>query len=147
MSGRIEALWTKRAKHGPMDPHERVKVMDAEGIDQTLIYPSLSLAMECTDAELVAANCRAYNNWVFDFCKTHPERLIPVAHIPVQDVEEGVVELRRTAKLGAKGEEILWLRGEWLRGARPVFSAEPTCAGVDAADRCRTTGRGPACDC
>jgi len=91
---------------GGFDPHERVKVMDAEGIDQTLIYPSLSLAMECTDAELVAANCRAYNNWVFDFCKTHPKRLIPVAHIPVQDVEEGVKELRRTAKLGAKAAMI-----------------------------------------
>ena len=89
---------------GGYDPDERIKVMDAEGIDQTLIYPSLGLLTEteCGDAELAAANCRAYNNWVFDFCKTNPTRLIPVSHIPTLDVEEGVKELRRTVKLGAK---------------------------------------------
>lgn len=85
-------------------PDERVKVMDAERIDKTLVYPSLGLLWEadCHDAELAAANCRAYNNWVFDFCKPHPDRLIPVTHIPTFDVGEGVRELRRTAKLGAK---------------------------------------------
>jgi len=101
--GRIE--WeAPELPRGGFDPNERVKVMDAEGIDQTLVYPSLGLVWEgeCRDGELAAANCRAYNNWIFDFCKTNPSRLIPVAHIPTLDVEEGVKELRRSAKLGAK---------------------------------------------
>ena len=89
---------------GGYDPHERVKVMDAEGLDKTLVYPSLGLLWEadCKDAELAAANCRAYNNWVFDFCKPYPDRLIPVTHIPTLDVAEAVKELRRTARLGTK---------------------------------------------
>ena len=104
--GRIK--WEDALLPGGYDPHARVKVMDEEGIDMSLVYPSLGLVWEadCTDAALAAANCRAYNNWVFDFCQPYPDRLIPVSHIPTLDVEEGVKELRRTAKLGAKAAMI-----------------------------------------
>ena len=100
--GRVK--WEDALLPGGYDPHERVKVMDHEGIDQTLVYPSLGLVWEadCIDSKLAAATCRAYNNWVFDFCQPYPSRLIPVVHIPTLDVEEGVKELRRCAKLGAK---------------------------------------------
>ena len=96
--------WEDALLPGGYDPHERVKVMDEEGIGKSMVYPSLGLVWEadCTDPALAAANCRAYNNWVFDFCKPYPDRLIPVTHIPTLDVEEGVKELRRTAKLGTK---------------------------------------------
>ncbi len=96
--GRVKWKNSLRPRGG-YDPNERVKVMDAEGIDQTLVYPSLGLIWEgdCRDAKFAAANCRAYNSWLLDFCKPHPERLIPVAHIPTLDVEEGVMELRRAA--------------------------------------------------
>lgn len=33
MSGRVEALWTKRAHRGPMDPMERVTVVAGKGIE------------------------------------------------------------------------------------------------------------------
>lgn len=33
MSGRIEALWTKRARRGVMDPAERVQAVEGEGIE------------------------------------------------------------------------------------------------------------------
>ena len=104
--GRIK--WEDALLPGGYDPHERVKVMDAERIHQTLVYPSLGLVWEadCRDPRLAAANCRAYNNWVFDFCRPYPDRLIPVAHIPTLDVEEGVTELRRCAKRGAKAAMI-----------------------------------------
>lgn len=100
--GRIK--WEDALLPGGYDPHERVKVMNEEGIDKTLLYPSLGLAWEadCKDPKLAAANCRAYNNWIFDFCRPYPERLIPVAHIPTLDVDEGLKEIKRTAKLGAK---------------------------------------------
>ena len=96
--------WKDAMLPGGHDPHERIKVMDAEEIDTTLVYPSLGLGWEndCDDPKLAAANCRAYNDWVFDFCRPYPNRLIPVAHIPTKDVQESVKELRRTAKLGAK---------------------------------------------
>ena len=100
--GRIK--WEDALLPGGYDPHERIKVMDAEGIDKTLVYPSLGLVWEadCKDAKLAAANCRAYNNWMFDFCRPYPGRLVPVAHIPTLDVGEGLKEIKRAAKLGAK---------------------------------------------
>lgn len=90
------------------DPHERVKVLDREGIDVSVLYNNwgLSWEEECHDPKLAAAYARVYNNWVIDFCKPYPNRLIPIAHIPLHDVEEGVKELRRAVKLGAKGAHI-----------------------------------------
>ena len=104
---------------GGFDPHERIKVMDADGVTQSLLYPSLGFGWEeqCTDPKLAAANCRAYNDWLFDFCKPYPDRLFAVPHIPTLDVEEGVKELRRTAKLGAKTALV---PGGCLPGKRPL---------------------------
>ena len=93
------------APPGSMDPHERVEVLDQEGIDVVLIYPTIGLRWEgdVTDPGLAAALCRAYNNWLVDFCKPYPDRLFAIAHIPILDVEDGITEMRRMAKLGARG--------------------------------------------
>ena len=100
--GRIS--WEDAMVPGGYISGERVKVMDAERIDVTMVYPSLGLMWEydCDDLKVAAANCRAYNNWVFDFCGGAPERLVPVAHIPMGDVDEAIKEMQRTAGLGAK---------------------------------------------
>ena len=102
---------------GAVDPHERIKMMDADGIDIAFLYPSLGIAweQECEDAELGAAYCRAYNNWLLDFCQPYPDRLKPVAHISLLDVDEAVKEARRVAKLGAKGV-FLFAHPPWLHG-------------------------------
>ena len=43
-----------------VDPHARIKWMDEQGIDTTILYPSLGLnwQSECEDAALAAAHCR-----------------------------------------------------------------------------------------
>ena len=102
---------------GAVDPHERIKVMDADSIDIAFLYPSLGIVweQECDDAEIAAAYCRAYNNWMFDFCAPYPDRLKPIAHISLLDVGEAVKEARRVAKLGAKGT-FLFAHPPWLHG-------------------------------
>ena len=40
------------------------------------------------------AYCWAYNRWLVDFCKDHPDQLFPVAHVSVREVEFGVAELQ-----------------------------------------------------
>ena len=52
---------------------------------------------------LAIALARAYNNWLVDFCKPYPDRLFPVAHIPLLNVEDAVTEMKRVARLGARG--------------------------------------------
>ncbi len=87
------------------DAAERVRWLDAEGIDKQLIYPTWGLFWEgdIEDPELAAAHCRAYNNWLWEVCSPYRDRLVPVAHISLRDVEEAVRELRRVVKLGMKG--------------------------------------------
>ena len=80
-------------------------MLDSEGIEATVLYPTMGLAWEaeCPDYKLAAAYCRVYNDWILDFCRPNPDRLIPIAHISVSDAEEGANELERTAKIGARG--------------------------------------------
>jgi uncharacterized protein len=89
---------------GGFDPRERLKVMDREGIDVAVLYPSLWLLYgDLTDPKLAAAACRAYSNWMADFCRQAPARLYGVAPMPLQDVDEAVREMRRVVKeLGYK---------------------------------------------
>ncbi len=85
------------------DPHARLVDMDAAGIDQVMIFPSTfvySPLIENPDAADIC--CRAYNNWVYDYCSVDTRRLFPCAVLPIQSVDYAIRELRRTAKLGFK---------------------------------------------
>ena len=90
---------------GSVDPHERVKHLDREGIDKTFVFPTLSLGSEseCRDPHLSAAYSRAYNRWVAEFCSPYPDRLFAAAHINLRTVDEAVKEIQRAAKDGMKG--------------------------------------------
>lgn len=113
--GKIDYKEAYDDQPGAWDPHARIKLMDKEGIDISIVYPSLGLCWEseCKDPELSAAYCRAYNNWLFDFCNPYPDRLIAAAHIPMRDVGEAVKELKRTVKLGSKAAMV----NSYLAGA------------------------------
>jgi predicted TIM-barrel fold metal-dependent hydrolase len=95
---------TAQTTPGEIDPDARVKQMDEEGIDIALLYPTIGLCWEgeCQDPELSAAYCRAYNNYLFDFCSRHPDRLIPIAHVALRDVNLAAAEVQRV-KGKAKG--------------------------------------------
>ncbi len=84
---------------GSWDPHARVKVLDEEGIDLSFLYPSFYLIYgDHDDPRLATAACRAYNNWMADFCRPYPKRLFGVAPMPIQDIDAAVVEMRRVVK-------------------------------------------------
>jgi predicted TIM-barrel fold metal-dependent hydrolase len=93
---RARSLTWDDVPRGGGDSKERIKIMDAEGIDVAVLYPSLWLLYgDLTDSKLAAAACRAYDNWMADFCRPYPDRLYAVAPMPLQDVEEAIVEMRR----------------------------------------------------
>ena len=78
--------------------------MDMEGIDKSILYPSLGLSWAggTKDPALAAAYCRVYNDWLVDFCSAHPDRLYPAITLPWTDVNEAVKELKRTAGVGPR---------------------------------------------
>ena len=93
---------------GACDPDARVELMDMEGIDKSILYPSLGLSWigGTKDPALAAAYCRVYNDWLVDFCSAHPDRLYPAIALPWTDVNEAVKELKRTAGSRAKGGNV-----------------------------------------
>ena len=90
---------------GSYDPAERLKVMDSEEIDISLLYPTIGISWEgeTTDPGLAAAYAQAYNRWLGEFCSHDPKRLVPIAHISLLDPEAAVEEVIRTKKQGFAG--------------------------------------------
>lgn len=100
---------------GAADPGARLRDMNELGIDQAVLFPTLFAeyfpAIENPDVAFALA--RAYNDWIWDFSRTASKRLIPVAVLPLQDVNFSLRELRRAAKRG--------FRAAFLR---PAFTAK-----------------------
>jgi predicted TIM-barrel fold metal-dependent hydrolase len=84
------------ARAGAFEPRARLADMDAEGIDEVVLYPTIGLGFwGIPEARAAAAVCRAYNDWLADFCAVAPDRLHGAALIPFQDVNAATAELRR----------------------------------------------------
>lgn len=90
---------------GGFDPTQRLVDMDSEGIDIAVLYPSIGLFLEAVeDPVLAEACCRVYNDWLADYCRAAPKRLVGIAAIPMQDVRAAVRELQRACgELGMRG--------------------------------------------
>jgi predicted TIM-barrel fold metal-dependent hydrolase len=95
--GRVKYWEGAKRTPGAIDPDARVREMEAQGIDAAVLYPTIGILWEeeCTDPELSAAYCRAYNNYLFDFCGKHPDRLVPIAQVNLRDVNLAVTEVER----------------------------------------------------
>src|SRR5262245_6943452 len=90
---------------GGYDPHARLAVMDSEGIDAALLYPTIGICWEgaIRDPALATAYTRAYNRWIVDFCSADRRRLVPIAHITLLDPEGAVQEAQRPRRAGCAG--------------------------------------------
>ena len=86
-------------------PEEHVKDMDIDGIDVSIVYPTVGLVFYTVvpDSELLTSLCSTYNDWVGEFCGTFPKRLKGIAMLNLDDVQQGVKELERCAKMGFAG--------------------------------------------
>jgi predicted TIM-barrel fold metal-dependent hydrolase len=94
---------------GGFDARERLRVLDAEGIDAAVLYPGLGLSLGAIhDPELAVASCRVYNNWIAEFAAADRRRLAGVAALPLQDPAAAAREARRAV-------EELNLRGVFVR--------------------------------
>src|SRR2546425_6703842 len=94
-----------KCRAGGWDPQARLRDMDSEGIDLAVLFPSVAFYLpETSDAALMAALCRGYNDWLADYCRAAPSRLFGVAMLPLADIDASIRELERaTEKLGFRG--------------------------------------------
>ncbi len=87
------------------DAVSQLAAMDDEGLDVAVLFRTFPL--HCDDSlepEYANALCRAWNDWMADFCKADAKRLRPSALITLHDVDLAVDETRRAiTDLGAIG--------------------------------------------
>ncbi len=90
---------------GSYDPAARIKILDQEGIDVALLYPTIGICWEghVQDAALAHAYTEAYNRWLEDFCSHDPRRLVPIMHLNLLDVDLALKEMRRAHAAGCRG--------------------------------------------
>ncbi|HUO06113.1 MAG TPA: amidohydrolase family protein [Candidatus Binataceae bacterium] len=110
----------ERAAKTGFSPESRIADMDENGVDVQIVYPTAGgqmLGREFNDTGLLAACCRAYNDWSADFCSKASERLKWSAILPMQDVDASIAEAHRAA---GKGAVSFYVRPNPVRG-RTIF--------------------------
>lgn len=112
--------WRAAFKHAMFrgfDSRAYLDDMDREGVDVAVLFSSIGLYfcwVDDMDPELSAAMCRAYNNWLCDYCSLDPSRMKGVCLLPLQDPALALVELERASdELGMVG--VFW-RPNPMRG-------------------------------
>lgn len=98
-----EGRWAgpETARPGASDARARLGDMDQDGVSAEVLYPSLAISLFwLADGEFQRELFRIYNDWLADFVKCAPERLIGVALISLWDVDAAVREMERCRSLG-----------------------------------------------
>lgn len=87
------------------DAVSQLQAMDMEGLDVAVLFRTSPL--HCDDsfkAEYANDLCKAWNDWIANFCRENPRRLKASALITLHDVDLAIEEVRRVvADLGVAG--------------------------------------------
>lgn len=101
--------WTTDDVHpGAYDPVERLKVLDENGIDHQVIYPStIGLGGQglssVSDPVLQRLAVEVYNDYMAEVQAESGNRLLPMPLMPAYSVDECVREAKRVHGLGLRG--------------------------------------------
>jgi predicted TIM-barrel fold metal-dependent hydrolase len=87
---------------------DRLAAMDVQQIHTAVMFPTSGLGVgRVRDPQFQTALCRAYNDFISDYCKASP-RLKAVANLPVNNPAECAKELNRAVtKLGLCGSMLV----------------------------------------
>jgi predicted TIM-barrel fold metal-dependent hydrolase len=100
------------ARPSGWDPVERIKDQAIDGVEAEVLYTSLGLPLfSLKDGDLQRECFRVFNDFVAEFVSHNRKRLIGIGMVSLEDIQAGVEELERIARLG--------LRGAMISGAPP----------------------------
>jgi predicted TIM-barrel fold metal-dependent hydrolase len=112
--------------HHPSVPALRIAAQERDGIVGEVIYGVLGAANVLGDPEVEAAFMRVYNDWLLEFCRHAPDRLVGVACLPSNDPEAAAAELRRCAGRGQRAVELALTHDMlplWRQEFAPIWRA------------------------
>jgi predicted TIM-barrel fold metal-dependent hydrolase len=93
---------------GCYEPEARVIDMDLDGVQAAICFPSFprfagTVFLQGEDTHLALLCVQAWNDFMLDeWCAAAPERFIPIAILPLWDVDAAAREIHRVAARGAK---------------------------------------------
>ena len=97
----------ENVRPGGYIPEEHIKDMDIDGLDVSIIYPTSGMLLySVTDSDLLSSIFKTYNDWIAEYCRPFPRRLRGIAMLNMDDVQEGITEMERCAKMGLLGAMI-----------------------------------------
>jgi predicted TIM-barrel fold metal-dependent hydrolase len=102
----LEPTALSQMREGAYNVHKRIDDMNVNGLLASLNFGSFagfdgSFFGQSEDKKLGSAMVQAYNDWHIDeWCGAYPGRFIPMAILPVWDVNLVVDEVRRVVKKG-----------------------------------------------
>lgn len=103
------------------DRSARLALMDDQGVEATIILPTLGVAVEqdmADDVELTYASLRAFNRWLEDdWGYAAQQRIFAVPMLSLLDLDHAVAELRRVVDVGAR---LVHLRPGPVGGCSPA---------------------------
>ena len=83
-------------RHLATHPKQRLQAMDRDRIERGLLFPSAGLYLTSDHEEAYAAAlCRAYNNWLYDYCGEDRNILMGDGVVPLQDVKKASAVAQR----------------------------------------------------
>ena len=88
------------------EPGLRLQDQDRDGVQAEVLYGVLGSSGRLNDPEAAQEMLRIYNDWLHEFCKAAPDRLVGLSNIPNYNMEESVAEAMRNAKRGVRGFDI-----------------------------------------
>lgn len=98
-------LLADQLEHG-FDAPSYLRAMDAQRIDAAVLFPSMGLFVPYLpelDVNASAAACRAYNEWIAEYCATDPRRLAAIGVVPQRWPDRAAAEVGHAAELGLVG--------------------------------------------
>jgi predicted TIM-barrel fold metal-dependent hydrolase len=95
---------------------DRLTFNQRHGVGRAVLYPTFMLSGGTLLPHLAPAVCRVYNDWILDdYCGGSHGRLIPVATLPMIDVEAAVAEVHRVA---GRGFAAVFVRTNPVQGSK-----------------------------
>jgi predicted TIM-barrel fold metal-dependent hydrolase len=105
------------------DPAARIEMMDRQGIEATLMFPSTGVTIANAigdDPELLAAHMRAFNRWLSEsWTFDYRHRIFSPAVIDLADPDAAVAELDVVMAAGAKAIQLLPGPARWSTPESP----------------------------
>lgn len=88
--------------HDPMTMEERHRNLDLDGVDGEIVFPNGAALLIFTsrDADFLMAQCRVWNDWLWQECAPYKKRTKAIAAIATADIDQAVAEVQRVAKMG-----------------------------------------------